>query len=273
MPVERAPVGDLKQNRRRTNGLVALSSAAVLTVYTAGYFKTRVAANQLEGEAARRRTAAPVAVVASAAPAPAPAAVVEPAIGAAPDTEVRLKPDPTQTIATTTIAPAPKAQAPKNEVRLKADTTEEVRLKPDTTHEVELKPDTPVVAAPVAAAAVAPLAETVAPAAPQIPAPATEGAQTPQPGDAVPIAYKDGKYYGWGSCRHGRIQARVIVEGGRITGSAITKCETRYDCSWIKSLVPQVVARQSADIDYVTGATESADAFYYAVVEALKQAK
>jgi uncharacterized protein with FMN-binding domain len=65
----------------------------------------------------------------------------------------------------------------------------------------------------------------------------------------------------------------VIIEGGRITSSAITKCNTRYDCSWIKSIVPQVVERQSANVDYVTGATESADAFYYAVVEALNQAK
>jgi uncharacterized protein with FMN-binding domain len=38
-------------------------------------------------------------------------------------------------------------------------------------------------------------------------------------------------------------------------------------------LVPQVVARQSAEVDYVSGATVSSDAFYYAVTQALAQAK
>ncbi len=33
------------------------------------------------------------------------------------------------------------------------------------------------------------------------------------------------------------------------------------------------MARQSPDVDNVSGATESANAFYYAVVEALKKAK
>jgi uncharacterized protein with FMN-binding domain len=34
-----------------------------------------------------------------------------------------------------------------------------------------------------------------------------------------------------------------------------------------------VVKRQSADVDYVSGATQSTDAFYYAIVEALSKAK
>jgi uncharacterized protein with FMN-binding domain len=34
-----------------------------------------------------------------------------------------------------------------------------------------------------------------------------------------------------------------------------------------------VVARQSAEVDYVSGATQSTNAFYYAVVEALSRAK
>ena len=38
-------------------------------------------------------------------------------------------------------------------------------------------------------------------------------------------------------------------------------------------LPPQVIARQSAEVDYVSGATQSSNAFYGAVVDALKQAK
>jgi uncharacterized protein with FMN-binding domain len=34
-----------------------------------------------------------------------------------------------------------------------------------------------------------------------------------------------------------------------------------------------VLARQSADVDVVSGATESTNAFYYAVIEALNKAK
>jgi len=34
-----------------------------------------------------------------------------------------------------------------------------------------------------------------------------------------------------------------------------------------------VVERQSAEVDYVTGATQSTNAFYYAVVQALSKAK
>jgi uncharacterized protein with FMN-binding domain len=38
-------------------------------------------------------------------------------------------------------------------------------------------------------------------------------------------------------------------------------------------LPPQVIQRQTAEVDYVSGATQSSNAFYYAIVEALKQAK
>jgi len=38
-------------------------------------------------------------------------------------------------------------------------------------------------------------------------------------------------------------------------------------------LPPQVVERQSAEVDYVSGATQSANAFYFAVVDALSKAK
>ena len=36
---------------------------------------------------------------------------------------------------------------------------------------------------------------------------------------------------------------------------------------------PQVVSRQSADVDYISGATQSSNAFYTAIAEALKQAR
>jgi uncharacterized protein with FMN-binding domain len=99
----------------------------------------------------------------------------------------------------------------------------------------------------------------------------------PMPAPVVPEPpkpqYKDGTYFGWGTSRHGDIQAQVIVEGGRIASATIAQCLTRYSCSVIAKLPPQVAERQSPETDYVSGATQSTNAFYYAVVEALSKAK
>ena len=98
-------------------------------------------------------------------------------------------------------------------------------------------------------------------------------AQASRPEPVVEAEYKDGTYLGWGSCRHGDIQASVVIESGRIASATIARCLTRYSCSWIEHLPPQVTARQSAEVDYVSGATESSDAFREAVVDALSKAK
>jgi uncharacterized protein with FMN-binding domain len=103
------------------------------------------------------------------------------------------------------------------------------------------------------------------PAPPSAPAPAA-------PAPAAPV-WKDGTYTGWGTSRHGDIQSQVVIEGGRIVSAGIAQCLTRYSCSVISKLPPQVVQRQSPETDYVSGATQSTNAFYYGVVEALKLAK
>jgi uncharacterized protein with FMN-binding domain len=45
----------------------------------------------------------------------------------------------------------------------------------------------------------------------------------------------------------------------------------RYSCGVIETLPPQVALRQSADVDYVSRATQSADAFYEAAFAALNK--
>jgi uncharacterized protein with FMN-binding domain len=65
----------------------------------------------------------------------------------------------------------------------------------------------------------------------------------------------------------------VVIQGGRIASATIAQCLTRYSCDVIDKIIPQVAVRQSPDIDYVSGATQSSDAFYYAVVDALNKAK
>jgi uncharacterized protein with FMN-binding domain len=95
----------------------------------------------------------------------------------------------------------------------------------------------------------------------------------PAPVAPAPVAWKDGTYYGWGASRHGDIQAEVVIAGGRIASATIAQCLTRYSCSVISNLPPQVAMRQSPEVDYVSRATQSTNAFYYAVVEALGKAK
>ncbi|MEP6621583.1 MAG: FMN-binding protein [bacterium] len=84
---------------------------------------------------------------------------------------------------------------------------------------------------------------------------------------------KDGVYTGWGTSRHGDIEARVEIRNGRIFSASIAQCLTMYSVYWIAALPPQVVKRQSPEVDFISGATESTNAFYDGVVEALKKAK
>jgi uncharacterized protein with FMN-binding domain len=118
------------------------------------------------------------------------------------------------------------------------------------------------------------------------PAPSSQAAAEPSPAanqaadPTAPVvnapaasAWKDGTYYGWGASRHGDIQAEVVIAGGRIASATIAQCLTRYSCSVISNLPPQVAMRQSPEVDYVSRATQSTNAFYYAVVEALGKAK
>jgi uncharacterized protein with FMN-binding domain len=128
--------------------------------------------------------------------------------------------------------------------------------------------------APSEAPSPAPVASTPAVVTP----PAEAVSSITEPPASLPATppqkvWKDGKYVGWGGSRHGDIQATVVIEAGRIVSAQITDCETRYPCDVIERLPPQVIKRQGPNVDRVSGATESADAFYSAVYFALKQAQ
>jgi len=244
--------------KRVSTRLLALSSAAVVAVYAAGYWRTKAAAERLESAGAGRRPA----------PAPEPAAPVVPQ--PAPSSvalvlPTRPAPDRTPAVATT---PAPvSAQAPTSSAPAA------VRPQPST----EAPATTP---APAALAPIAANEPAAVPAAPPLALTTAVATPTPQlqvpdaPAPPKPLsAYKDGTYLGWGTCRHGDIQAEVVVAAGRITSAKIAQCWTRYSCNWLDGVVPQVVTRQSPNVDYVSGATQSVDAFYWAVTDALAKAK
>lgn len=84
---------------------------------------------------------------------------------------------------------------------------------------------------------------------------------------------KDGTFSGTGSNEIGSISVSITIKQGNITSVEITSDNTRYGQSSISSLPNEVVIRQSADVDTVSGATLSTQDFETAVAQALEQAK
>jgi uncharacterized protein with FMN-binding domain len=243
-------------NKKIANGLVAASAAAVMAVYAAGYERTKAAASKLDAQFAQHRPVPadvrPVGETSSrllpdSDTAESPRAPIQPGLQARIVQKQTPDPSPVE-VASSPIAPS--AVIPP---------AEPVAPVP------QQKTDAPMVAS---VAAPAPVTPAVAP--PSVPAPAT-GTTAPPAADKP--KYKDGTYTGWGSCRHGDLQAQITIEGGKITVARISQCLTRYSCDVIGRLPPEVLQRQSAEVDWVTGATQSADAFSYAVSDALSKAR
>ncbi len=84
--------------------------------------------------------------------------------------------------------------------------------------------------------------------------------------------YRDGAYSATGTSPFGDITVAVTIRHGRIVAVAITECTTFFSEEWIAGLPGQVLARQSANVDLVSGATGSTAAFHDAVLQALQQA-
>lgn len=97
---------------------------------------------------------------------------------------------------------------------------------------------------------------------------------TPKPSSANQVVtFKDGTYTGQGSNRIGGVEVAVTIKKNKITSVQITRCTTRYPQSRIDHLPQQVLDRQTAKIDVVSGATLSTQDFQTAVEMALAQAR
>lgn len=219
-----------------------LGTAAVVSIYAAGFARTRAAALRLEEEEAAHQR---------------PTLVLRPPPPPAP---------PADSAPATSPATSPPTDAPEAVVAARV-----ARATPRPRAPVARTEDS----ASVPAVAPATVVDTARAAAPT-PAPVTP------PAESVPVdtatapakpAWRDGTYTGWGDSRHGSIEATVTIRAGRITDAYISRCLTRYSCSWIEHLQIQVVDRQGPEVDFVSGATQSVNAFYYAVVQALGRAK
>jgi uncharacterized protein with FMN-binding domain len=220
--------------------LVGLGSAAVLAVYASGYARTREAAQRFEGEDRLRHGSVPAATVA-----------ILPEVAPPPPA-----PEPTPLVKQPATSPKTPAAKKSSTPAATADTKQSAPAA-----------DTAPVHADTAATS-----QPVTPAQPALVA-ASPPTDTASKSEKTQVGWKDGMFTGWGGSRHGDIQATVEIKAGRIISAWISICATQYSCSWVDSLPGQVVARQSPEVDFVSGATQSTNAFYYAVVQALRKAK
>jgi uncharacterized protein with FMN-binding domain len=231
-------------NGKVANSLVTASFGAIIAVYSAGYMRTQAASERFASRIAERR-------------APQPGSTEEPV----------------------TASAEPSSATQRAVVQESAAVTEPKTASPGTVAVVDHAANPSASPQPAVVANTAPSPAVAAAPAIEAPPAVESKAEVLAPIAAAPTApprvgkWKDGTYRGWGYSRHGDIEAEVVIENGRILSAVISDCQTRYSCSVIDILPPQVAKRQSPDVDFVSGATQSADAFYGAVVEALGKAK
>lgn len=85
--------------------------------------------------------------------------------------------------------------------------------------------------------------------------------------------YKNGTFTGQGMNRRGSIQVQVTINNDKITDVQISDWGMHYSESDVTGLPSEVLKNQNAQVDYVSGATYSSQAFMDAVQDALNQAQ
>ena len=253
--------------KRISGGLITLSSAAIVAVYAAGYEQTKAAADRFEQQSAQRLARFPIPVVSE------ETAALPVLDSSGLNRPLKAEFTPAHPAVTASVNDAVAVQPAVESSLVASNSADNANFAPASTpaETTEIPSSKPIEPTPVIEpAAVANVTRAVEPAAPA-PAP------TPVPAPLAPVVrqslYKDGTYEGWGTSRHGDIGVSVVIQDGRIASAVIAQCRTRYPCSWISQLPGQVVSRQSPNVDYVSGATQSVNAYYTAVVEALSRAK
>ena len=88
-------------------------------------------------------------------------------------------------------------------------------------------------------------------------------------------SYKDGEYLGKASAYNGNVEVKVTISGGKMTAIDIvkTKDDEDYFFDAQKKVIPEILEKQSTDVDAVAGATTSSEGIAHAVQKALEQAK
>jgi uncharacterized protein with FMN-binding domain len=85
--------------------------------------------------------------------------------------------------------------------------------------------------------------------------------------------YKDGTFTGTGSNRRGSIEVAVTIKNDKITDVEISNFAMHYSESDVVGLPDEVLQNQSPQVENVSGATYSTQAFEDSVQDALSQAQ
>lgn len=88
-------------------------------------------------------------------------------------------------------------------------------------------------------------------------------------------SYKDGTYYGTGTGFGGEVKVKVVISDGKITEITVENASGE-DGSYLaraKTLIPNMIEKQSPNVDTVSGATYTSNGIISAVQDALSQAK
>ena len=93
--------------------------------------------------------------------------------------------------------------------------------------------------------------------------------------DSISGAYKDGECFGKASAYNGNVEVKVTISGGKITAIDIVKNkdDEEYFFDAQKKVIPEILEKQSTDVDAVAGATTSSEGICHAVEQALEEAK
>lgn len=97
--------------------------------------------------------------------------------------------------------------------------------------------------------------------------------QTDVSGGQTQSRFKDGTYTGMGMNRRGSIEVQVTIQNDQITDVEISNFAMHYSERDVVGLPDEVLQNQSAEVQNVSGATYSTEAFQDAVQEALNQAQ
>ncbi|WP_442603198.1 FMN-binding protein [Paenibacillus sp. KN14-4R] len=88
----------------------------------------------------------------------------------------------------------------------------------------------------------------------------------------IKAIYKNGTFTGTGNNRRGSIQVTVAIKNDKITDVEISHFAMHYSESDVIGLPNEVLQKQSALVNNVSGATYSTEAFQNAIKDALSQA-
>jgi len=228
------------------NKLIAICSAAIAIIYTAGYAVTE----NLGVQASSANTA----------------------MNQTPDNETSAiqstQGEPVVTEqAQSTITPS-SVPSQNNQAGMSTPSNTTVSIGTTTSAPTVTKKSTP---APTPAStpvpSLAPVKSTPAPTlAPVISTPPSTPAAKNQ-------KYRDGTYSGSGTNDFGTVQVKVTINEGKIGDVVITRCATRYSVRDIEPMSQEVIDQQDANVNTISGATRSSEDFIMAVHQALMLAE